>query len=84
MVLALYTTIGSAISSQRYLGVKMYDSQRADDDIIKELRGVYTHGNMLIKNFSKCSVHVKSQLFKSYFSSFYCSLLWYPYIVLNL
>ena len=61
------------VSSQKYLGVKMCDSQRDDDDIIEQLCGVYTRGNMLIKNFSKCSVDVKSQLFKSYCSSFYCS-----------
>ena len=67
------------VSSQKYLGVKMCDSQRDDDDIIQQLRGVYTRGNMLIKNFSQCSVDVKCQLFKSYCSSFYCSQLWHSY-----
>ena len=52
------------------------DSCTDIDDIRREIRAVYTRGNMLLQNFRHCSTEVKKQLFKSYCTSFYCSSLW--------
>ena len=66
-----------------HLGVKMCDSQRDDDDIIQQLLGVYTRGNMLIKNFSNGQLMLKVNCFSHIEAVFIvanCGIL----IVLNL
>ena len=64
------------VSSHKYLGVLFCDDQRDDDDITKHIRGLYSRGNVLTKNFRQCSDDVKCLLFKAYCSNFYCSQLW--------
>ena len=34
---------------------------------------------MLLRRFSKCSIHVKCYLFKTYCSNTYCAPLWYNF-----
>ena len=68
-----------AVSSERYLGVFLNSKQSDDESIQKEMRSMYSRGNVLLKKFRNCSDDVKTQLFKSYCSSFYCSSLWTSY-----
>jgi hypothetical protein len=67
------------VSSYKYLGILICDSQKDDGDIAKQLRSLYARGNILIKSFSKCSPEVKILLFKTYCTNFYCSHLWQCY-----
>ena len=50
-----------------------------NDDISRQMRCIYSRGNVLIKKFAICSDDVKARLFKAYCSSFYCSQLWCSY-----
>ena len=52
----------------------MCSSNKDDEAIAAQILSLYSRGNMLIKNFSNYSNDVKCQLFKTYFSSFYCHL----------
>ena len=47
------------VSSQKYLGVKMCGSQRDDDDIIEQLRGVYTRGICLLRILENAQLMLK-------------------------
>ena len=67
------------VSSYKYLGVIIDSSYKDDSDIYRQMRGIYSRGNMLSSKFSKCSNDVKACLFKSYCSSLYCSQLWSRY-----
>ena len=64
------------VSDYKYLGVIICNSGKDDAAIAAQIRGLYTRGNILIKNFKSCSDEVKCQLFKTYCSSFYCCQLW--------
>ena len=66
----------SCVSTCKYLGVVVSDNLDDDDDIFRQVRSMYTRGNMLINKFRSCSYTVKLQLFKSYLSSAYCCQLW--------
>ena len=67
------------VSSYKYLGVIIDECYCDNDDILRQTRCIYARGNVLIKNFVMCSNEVKSKLFKSYCSTFYCSHLWSSY-----
>ena len=54
----------------------MCSSNKDDDAISCQIRGLYARGNVLVKHFSFCSDDVKSILFKTFCSSFYCCHLW--------
>ena len=60
----------------KYLGFNLSDDMRDDIYINRQIRGLYTSGNMIIKCFKHCSDPVKIPLFKSYCTSLYCSQLW--------
>jgi hypothetical protein len=47
-----------------------------DRDIKRQIRAIYSKGNILISKFRKCSNEIKVQLFKSLCSNVYCSHLW--------
>ncbi len=64
------------VSFYKYLGV-LIDCDYADNkDIQRQIRSIYQRGNILTRKFSMCSSEVKTCLFKSYCTSFYCSQLW--------
>ena len=67
------------VHDYKYLGVIVTDSWSDNDDICRQMRGIYTRGNMIIKRFVHCSDVVKARLFRSYCSTFYCSQLWSSY-----
>jgi hypothetical protein len=63
----------------KYLGV-FVSSDRSDcRDMLRELRAIYARGNLLLRNFRRCTVPVKEHIFKTYFSDFYCNQLWCDY-----
>ena len=47
-----------------------------DRDIKRQIRAIYSKGNILISKFRKCSNEIKVQLFKSLCSNVYSSHLW--------
>lgn len=64
------------VSSHKYLGVFIHEKLHDDDDISRQVKSVYSKGNILVRKFSKCSEDVKVRLFKAYCCSFYCDTLW--------
>ena len=64
------------VERQKYLGMLICDNGKDDDDIALQRKGAYIRGNMIIKNFSKCTDEVKFNLFKTYCSSFYSCQTW--------
>ena len=65
----------SACSQQFSLNDKLDDN----DDIRRQVKALYTRGNILVNNFNKCSQQVKNCLFKSYCSNCYGGQLWSIY-----
>ena len=65
-----------SVSSHKYLGVVLNCSSKHDDDIKREVRAIYTRGNILLKHFSSCTEDVKVKLFKTYCHGLYSSQLW--------
>ena len=45
-------------------------------DIKRQIRSIYSRGNMIISKFRKCTIDVKIQLFKTFCTSLYCAHLW--------
>ena len=64
------------VSEQKYLGVFISNNNCDDRDIMREVRSIYSRGNMIISKFRKCTEDVKIRLFKSFCTSLYCSSLW--------
>ncbi len=65
--------------SAKYLGCYMTDDMSDNLDLQRQLRSIYSRGNMLLRKFSHCSYDVKIQLFNTYCTSLYCSQLWNRY-----
>ena len=64
------------VDKYKYLGVIMTSDCKDDADISKLRCNLYSRGNSVIRNFKSCSDDVKTHLFKTYCTSFYCSHLW--------
>lgn len=62
----------------RYLGFDMNCRNRDEDEMLRRRREMYAMINQLHSRFYMCSKDVKLYLFKTYFSSVYCSSLWVP------
>ena len=56
---------------KKYLGCFIGDDLSDNNDIIRQMRCVYTRGNILIKTFRHCTEEVKLKLFRAYCSSSY-------------
>lgn len=67
------------VNLYKYLGVVIHDTTNDNEDLCRQMRGIYARGNMIIKRFIHCSDDVKARLFTSYCSTFYCSQLWCSY-----
>ena len=67
------------VKTIKYLGAIITDDLKDNKDILRELRSLYIRGNILVKTFKHCSNVVKTLLFKTYCTSFYCSHLWKLY-----
>ena len=55
----------------------MFNSNGQDDeDMLRQMRNLYTRSNKLLRTFHYCYSDIKLELFKSYCTSFYCCYLW--------
>ena len=64
------------VNEFKYLGHVVSNSQLDDADINRERKNLFYRCNMLMRRFSKCSVAVKPQLFKTFCLCFYDIGLW--------
>ena len=62
----------------KYL-ILTFSSDQDVNDILRQLRMLYTKSNRLLRVFHHCSVDVKLALFRSYCTCFYCPFLWTHY-----
>ena len=74
-VLQLYVNA----DNNTYLGFTFSSDQKNDNDILRQLRMLYTTSNRLLRLFHHCSVDVKLALFRSYCTCLYCLFLWTHY-----
>ena len=63
-------------NSVKYLGIHLNQSLTGGIDIMRQVTFLYTAGNKLRSDFSKCSVSIKNNLFRTHCSCFYASQLW--------
>ena len=49
----------------KYLGVLLNDKLNDNDDIVKQMRGLYARANSVLRKFAACSFEVKLRLFPS-------------------
>ena len=66
----------SVVKEEKYLGYLIRNDLSDDATMLNVLKGVYSRGNMLVRNFHMCDVKVKLKLFETFCSSFYCCSLW--------
>jgi len=66
------------IDTVRYLGYDINCHNRDFEEMNRRRRELYARANLLRNRFFSCSVDVKIYLFKTFFSSIYCSSLWVP------
>lgn len=64
------------VTSFKYLGHRILDSNSDNDDIQRETSNMYVRSNILLRRFSKCSVSVKILLFRSFCICLYDASLW--------
>ena len=55
------------------------DKLNDNDDIMKQMRGLYARSNSVLRKFAACSFEVKLRLFQAFCTSFYCAHLWYKF-----
>ena len=60
----------------RYLGTTI-SINIIDLDLHRQVRKIYINGNLLSRQFSKCSINVKCYLFKTYCNNLYCAPMWF-------
>jgi endonuclease/exonuclease/phosphatase family metal-dependent hydrolase len=77
--LELSGSVLKCVYSHKYLGVFITNDLKDDINIMHQCRSTYSRGNIIIRNFRLCNDDVKSQLFRSYCTSFYCASLWSSY-----
>ena len=62
-----------------YLGHIIRNDLTDDEDILRQRRFIFARGNALLRKFNVCSIEVKLELFRAYFSNIYCCQLWWNY-----
>ena len=55
------------------------DKLNDNDDIMKQMRGLYARANPVLRKFAACSFESKLRLFQAFCTSFYCAHLWYKF-----
>ncbi len=60
----------------KYLGYCVNEGFKDDLDIRRQMKSIYTRGNVLLKRFFSCIQDVKAKLFQAFCSSMYCCYLW--------
>ena len=64
------------VNEVKYLGHIITDDGKDDKDILNACGQLYAQGNSLLRKFHMCSDKVKTKLFVTYCSQFYCAHLW--------
>ena len=64
------------VREEKYLGYVIRSDAADDTAMLNVVRGVYSRGNMLIRNFRHCDTNVKIKLFVTFCTNFYCCALW--------
>ena len=64
------------VSEFKYLGHFVTNDEHDDKDVLREVRAVFTHTNILARGFFSCSVSVKIVLFRTFCICFYGTELW--------
>ena len=72
------------VNQCKYLGHVITDDLKDDNDIARQYKIIYAHGNALIRKFYMCSDHVKCTLFRSFCTSLYTCQLWCNYKSLSI
>ena len=72
------------VDNHNYLGVNICNDESDDRAIEKQCKCLYARGNILLRHFRQCSDEVRSLLFNSYCTSFYCSSLWHNFRSLSI
>ena len=67
------------VDRYKYLGFELTDDMSDDNDIKRQIRSLYSRGNLIIKCFKHCTDEVKLLLFKTYCTNLYCAHLWSSY-----
>ena len=65
--------------SIKYLGFTFSSGKKDDNDMLRQMRILYTKSNRLLRQFHCSSTDVKLTLFRSYCTCFYCPFLWTRY-----
>ena len=68
----------------KYVGHIIDNSMSDDADVDREIKKLFTRTNLLIRRFHKCSVTVKTKLFRAYCLCFYDISLWTRYSMQHL
>ena len=66
-------------NSTKYLGFTFSSDKKDDNDMLRQLRILYTKSNIILRLFNCCSIDVKLTLFRSYCACFCCPYLWTHY-----
>ena len=69
------------VSKFKHLGHCIDNGLVDNDDVLREVRNMFIRSNVLIRKFKRCSVYVKTILFKSYCICLYDAALWTHYNV---
>ena len=69
------------VNKHKYLGNIITSNLSDEEDIQREMRSMYSRGNLLLRKFSFCSEEIKITLFRTYCYSLYGCCLWARYRV---
>lgn len=69
------------VTEFRYLGHIINNQFNDDDDVKREIRNLFMRTNILIRRYGKCSINVKTALFKAYCMCLYDAGIWRQYSV---
>ena len=72
--LYLDTLVIPHVSECKYLAI-IVSQMNCDRDLKRQMKRFHANASMLLRRFSKCSIHVKCYLFKTCCSNLYCALL---------
>ena len=75
----LFTSAGYELvfaDKLNYLGHIIENNLTDHTNLNREVKCLYTHTNILIRQFKRCSVRVKTQLFKTYCLCLYDAATW--------
>ena len=82
-----FTVNGSIIGESdkvKYLGHIICNDMSDDDDMMRQRRQLYAHGNVLSRRFHMCSLEVKNVLFRTFCTPLYTCQLWSRYTARSL